>query len=96
MKLSFHPEVKADLCAQYEYYHAIDSELGLSFISEYRKALAFVKRQPLVMRIFYKNDRRVHLKRFKSCALVYEVLEDEIRVKAVADLRRKPNYWSAR
>lgn len=96
MKLSFHPEVKADLRSQYEYYYTIDSELGLSFINEYRKALKLVKREPLVMRIFYNNDRRVPLKRFKSFALVYEVLEDEIRVKAVADLRRKPDYWSTR
>jgi hypothetical protein len=96
MKLSFHPEVKTDLRGQYVHYHDIDSELGLSFIDEYKKALAFVKREPLVMRIFHKNDRRVPLKRFKSFALVYEVLEDEIRVKAVADLRRKPYFWSAR
>ncbi|MFT5623412.1 MAG: hypothetical protein ACI9FZ_001349 [Bacteroidia bacterium] len=61
-----------------------------------KKALAFVKREPLVMGIFYANDRRVPLKRFKSFALVYEVLEDEIRIKAVADLRRKPYFWSAR
>jgi hypothetical protein len=96
MKLSFHPEIKADLRGQYAYYREIDPELGLSFIEEYQKALAFVKGEPLVMRIFYKNDRRVSLKRFKAFALVYEVLEDEIRVKAVADLRRKPYFWSAR
>ena len=94
MRLSFHPEVKTDLSGQYEYYRAIDPELGLSFIEEYQKALAFVKGEPLVMRIFYKNDRRVPLKRFKTC--VYEVLEDEIRIKAVADLRRKPYFWTAR
>ncbi|MFT5623411.1 MAG: hypothetical protein ACI9FZ_001348 [Bacteroidia bacterium] len=40
MKLSFHPEVKADLRGQYEYYHGIDSELGLSFIDEYKKGLS--------------------------------------------------------
>ena len=36
------------------------------------------------------------MKRFKTFALVYEVLEDEVRIKAVADLRRKPYFWSAR
>lgn len=96
MKLSFHPEVKTDLHGQYEYYREIDPDLGLSFIQEYQKALAFVKRDPLVMRIFYKSDRRMPLKRFKTYALVYEVLEDEIRIKAVADLRRKPYFWSDR
>lgn len=73
MKLSFHPEVKADLSGQYEYYREIDPELGLSFIEEYQKALGFVKREPLVMRIFYKNERRIPLKRFKTFAIVYEV-----------------------
>ena len=96
MKLSFHPEVKTDLRSQYEYYREIDSELGASFIEEYKKALIFVKREPLAMRIFYKNDRRLPLKRFKSFALVYEVLGDEIHIKAVADLRRKPYFWSTR
>jgi hypothetical protein len=96
MKLSFHPEVKSDLSGQYEYYREIDPELGLSFIEEYQKALDFVKREPQVMRIFYQNERRMPLKRFKTFALVYEVLEDEIRIKAVADLRRKPFFWSAR
>jgi hypothetical protein len=96
MKVSFHPEVKADLRGSYDYYREIDPELGIGFIEEYRKALAFVKRDPLVMRTFYKNDRRMPLKRFKSFALVYEVLDTEIRVKAVADLRRKPYFWSER
>jgi len=49
-----------------------------------------------VMRTFYKNDRRMPLKRFKSFALVYEVLDSEIRIKAVADLRREPYFWSER
>lgn len=96
MKLSFHPEVKTDLRGQFEYFREIDPELGLSFIEEYQKALGFVKSEPLVMRIFYKNERRMPLKRFKAFALVYEVLEDEIRIKAVADLRRKPYFWSDR
>lgn len=96
MKVSYHPEVKADLRGSYDYYSEIDPELGLGFIAEYRKALAFVKREPLVMRTFYKNDRRVLLKRFKTFAVIYEVLEDEIRIKAVADLRRKPYFWSER
>ncbi len=74
----------------------LDPELGSSFIEEYQKALAFVRREPLVMRTFYGNDRRMPLKRFKSFALVYEVFEDEIRIKAVADLRRKPYFWSVR
>jgi hypothetical protein len=84
------------LRGQYEYYREIDPELGLSFIEEYQKALGFVKRDPLVMRVFYKNERRMPLKRFKTFALVYEVLEDEIRIKAVAELRRKPYFWSDR
>ena len=96
MKISYHPEVKADLRGSYNYYRKIDSELGLGFIAEYRKALALVKREPLVMRTFYKNDRRVLFKRFKAFAVIYEVLEDEIRIKAVADLRRKPYFWLER
>ena len=79
MRLSFHPEVKTDLRGQYDYYSGIDPELGVSFIEEYQKALSFVQRDPMVMRTFYKNDRRVPLARFKSFALIYEVLKDEIR-----------------
>ena len=96
MKLSFHPEVKADLRGQYEYYREIDPELGLSFIEEYQKALAFVRHRPEAMRTFHKNDRRVPLRRFKTFALVYELLEDGIHIKAVADLRRKPYFWLER
>jgi hypothetical protein len=96
MKLSFHPEVKAGLRGAYDYYREIDPELGVGFIEEYRKALAFVKRDPLVMRTFYKKNRRMPLKRFKSFALVCEALDSEIRVKTVANLRRKPYFWSDR
>lgn len=96
MKVRFHPEVMADLSGSYNYYSDIHPELGVGFIEEYRNALGFVKRDPLVMRTFYKNDRRVMLKRFKSFAVIYEVLEDEILVKAVADLRRKPHFWENR
>lgn len=96
MRVSFHPEAKSDLRGSYEYYRGIDPELARGFIEEYRKALAFVKGDPLVMRTFYKNDRRVLLKRFKTFALIYEVIDAEIRVKAVADLRREPYFWSER
>lgn len=96
MKVSFHPEVKADLRGSYLHYRGIDPDLGRDFIAEYRKALAFVEKEPLVMRKFHESDWRVFFNRFKSYALVYEVLDSEILVKAVADLRRKPFFWSER
>ena len=96
MKISYHPAVKKDLRGSYTHYKGIDPELALSFMEKYREALAFIKRDPLVMRTFYKNDRRMLLKRFKSYAVVYEVTEEMIVIKAVADLRRKPYFWSDR
>lgn len=96
MNVNYHPEVMADLSGAYNYYRDIHPELGTGFIEEYRNALAFVKSDPLVMRTFYNNDRRVMLKRFKSFAVIYEVLENEILIKAVADLRRKPYFWENR
>lgn len=56
-------------------YREIDPELGVSFIEEYQKALAFVKGEPLVMRI---------LTAMTGAVQEYEVHEDEIRIKAVA------------
>ena len=96
MKVSFHPEAKADLRGAYYFYRGIEPDLGRDFIEEYRAALAFAKSDPMVMRVFHGNDRRVPFRRFKSYALVYEALEDGILVKAVADLRRKPFFWSDR
>ncbi len=96
MKVRFHPEVKADLRGSYYYYRGIDPDLGRDFIEQYRAALAFAKSDPLVMRVFHGNDRRVFFQRFKSYALIYEALEGAILVKAVADLRRKPFFWSER
>lgn len=96
MKLSFHPEVINDLRGHFTYYSEIDPELGLGFIEAYRDALDFVKRAPLTMRTFYKNERRMPFKRFKSIALIYEVVGGEVCIKAVADLRRRPHFWSIR
>jgi plasmid stabilization system protein ParE len=95
VRFRFLPPAEAELLQQISYYSAIQPELGIRFeeaVAEaVRKAVAFPEHGAPRS----KNTRRRLVVGFPF-GVIYAVLETEILVVAVADGRRKPNYWAKR
>jgi plasmid stabilization system protein ParE len=91
----FLPPAEAELLQQIAYYAEIQPELGVKFeeavADAVRKSVAFPEHGAPRS----KNTRRRLVVGFPF-AVIYKVLKDEILVVAIADGRRKPDYWAKR
>lgn len=78
-----------------DYYNSESPGLGDEFLLELLNAIDRIEQFPEAFQKFTKNARRCQTRRFPY-AVVYEVLEEEILVVAVAHLHRNPDYWEDR
>ena|SRR5215204_5624455 len=80
-----------------DYYDAQRDGLGTEFLIDFRRALDLVVRWPdawsRVART--KSARRIQLDRFPY-RLIYQVLNNEILVIAIAHTKRRATYWRSR
>ena len=77
-------------------YLANDSvQVAESFMSEFTAAVQLLVQFPRVGAPLDGDVRRLLLRKFPY-QLIYRVLGDEIRIYAVAHLKRRPNYWTGR
>jgi plasmid stabilization system protein ParE len=72
-----------------------DHELGLSFISEFERALDLLSANPELGAVWRGSTRRFPLRRFPY-SLVYQVKAQEFQVIALVHQRRRPGYWKSR
>jgi len=70
-------------------------ELGRAFVAEFERTANFVLSNPLLGTVF-RGDRRRYIFRRFPYTIIYQVLEDELRILAVAHHRRRPGYWAER
>ena len=96
MQVVYHPEVRQDLAQIVLYYNSQQEGCSERFFGEYEQTLTYIKQYATVFRQFYSNIRKLNLKSFPF-AILYQVMpESIIYVVAIADLRRKPFYWTER
>ena len=77
------------------YYNSESTGLGYEFLLEIVNAIERIKHFPQAWHSFTKNTRRCRTHRFPY-GIIYQVLEKEILVVAIANLHRKPDYWHER
>jgi len=68
---------------------------GHRFLNEVERVCVSILKQPNAGTLLRENVRRRILRRFPF-SLLYIVEIEEIQVIAVVDMRRSPDYWSAR
>ncbi len=95
MILKYHSEARKEFFATSEYYEEQVLGLGDEFIQEVEKVLDVIKQYPSVGTPITSNERRFLISRFPY-GIIYAVEGDLIKIFAVMDLRRKPNYWKSR
>ena len=78
------------------WYEKQRSGLGAEFFDAVVHSVSLVKAQPEMGTLSKdRRTRRVLVQRFPY-EVVYQVLEDEIVIVAIAHSKRRPNYWKNR
>ncbi len=75
-----------------EYYNAESPGLGDQFLLETLETLDRIRKFPKAWHPYTENTRRCQTRRFPY-GIVYQILESEILVVAVAHMHRRPAYW---
>jgi toxin ParE2 len=78
-----------------DYYNSESDRLGDEFLVEALHALDRIKHFPQAWHPFTDVTRRCQLRRFPY-GIIYQTLDAEILVIAVANLHRNPEFWKDR
>jgi len=88
----FHRLAEFELNEAAQYYELEDPGLGAAFLVEIDRCLQAIEAAPEAGAILRGTVRRRLLRRFPY-ALLYKIKPHGIRILAVMNLRRRPNYW---
>jgi plasmid stabilization system protein ParE len=96
VRYSLHPEAEEDLreAARF-YFERAGSALSLSLLREFEHSVNLLLQHPSLGAL-WRHDRRRYLMQRFPYSIVYTVLEEEIRIWAIAHHSRRPGYWRGR
>jgi plasmid stabilization system protein ParE len=95
MRFYFHPAAEREFDEAVGYYEQQQHGLGIDLAKEVYSAIARVMQFPESSPILSKNSRRCLVNRFPY-GIIYQVKGEMLRIVAVANLHRKPDYWEER
>jgi plasmid stabilization system protein ParE len=95
MKITFLAVAQQELDEAITHFNNEAPNLGKDFLGEVLKSLDRIGKHPHAWHPCSARTRRCLLRRFPY-GVIYQVLEEEILVIAVACLHREPGYWQDR
>lgn len=95
MILHFHPQADAELNDAVEYYDLCEFGLGLEFAEEVFSTIERMLVYPSAGVEISQHARRCLVNRFPY-GVIYQKKSDGIRVLAIANLHKRPDYWQNR
>ncbi|MFH0726092.1 MAG: type II toxin-antitoxin system RelE/ParE family toxin [Pseudomonadota bacterium] len=95
MKFFFHEDAEIEFDKAVDYYEDCRQGLGMDFAQEVYTAIFRITQFPEAWSAMSENTRRCLVNRFPF-GIIYQVKSGSVRIIAVADLRRRPNYWLGR
>jgi hypothetical protein len=95
LRVVSHPEADEELEAAALWYEARQPRLGDDFLDDFELALRRIIQDPQRPRFIQGENRKLNFNRF-PCAIVYELQKENLSVKAVMHLHRRPFYWRHR
>ena len=95
MKLDIHPDARLEFRDAIAYYQDCRDGLGLEFSREIYSSINRIAETPLLWSKLSDNSRRFLTKRFPY-SIIYQALDDEVLIVAVAHQSRKPGFWKDR
>ena len=94
-KVTFHPGAEEDYGEAFAWYFDRNSSIAYDFEYEIERGLRLIAQSPLRWPKFDNERRRIILRKFPY-SLIYEIVDEEVVILAVAHGRRKPYYWRDR
>ena len=95
MRVVFEPQAEDEILEAATYYLERSAEAAERFGNDVAALIELLLQFPGVGSPMKHGARRVLFSNF-PCQCVYRIEGDEIRVYAVAHLKRKPSYWTGR
>lgn len=95
LRVISHPEADAELEAAARWYDERQPGLGDDFLNDFESTLNRISRDPQRPRLIQGQNRKLNFNRFPY-AVVYELQPDQLCVKAIMHLHRRPFYWKER
>lgn len=95
MRFFFHPFAEKELEESVSYYDKCSTGLGLEFAEEVYATIKRILEYPDAWPKFSKNSRRCLVNRFPY-GIIFQIKANMIRIIAVANLHRHPDYWKHR
>jgi plasmid stabilization system protein ParE len=94
-KVSFHPGAEGDYVEAFAWYFGHNSSIAYDFEHEVERGLRLISESPLRWPKFDTERRQIILRKFPY-SLIYEIVDGEAVILAVAHGRRRPYYWRDR
>ncbi|MFN7675366.1 type II toxin-antitoxin system RelE/ParE family toxin [Flavobacterium sp.] len=91
-KLKIFPKAKSDLSEISSWYEDIQKGLGKRFLKNVSLEMKVVKSNPISFQIRYDTTRVVLIKKFPYL-IHYEIIDNEILIKAVIHTSRDTKNW---
>ncbi len=95
MRLIFHPEAEQEFSDAAAYYEDCRTGLGNEFVQEILAVIERMLAYPKAWPVLEGRVRRVLTYRFPY-GVLYVELPGVVRILAVMNLHRSPNYWKGR
>jgi toxin ParE1/3/4 len=95
MKSHFLADAEEEFLEAARYYETEAAGVGIAFIVEVHKAVAFIATQPFAAKVVRNGIRKMVLRRYPY-SLYYSVESDTIIIIAVGHDKRRPLYWQKR
>ncbi len=93
--VSFHEIAELELNEAAKYYESKVNGLGLAFLSEVERVTRQIENNPESAPRILKAVRRKLLRGFPYSAM-YSIVDDSVRILAIANQKRRPFYWRGR
>jgi len=91
-----HPGALEDLREAAEFYRQqAGNALSQSFLAEFEHSIGLLLQQPGIGATWRHGMRRFATRRFPF-SIIYIVVEEQVRILAVAHHSRRPGYWRGR
>ena len=94
-RVIFHDRAEEELNEAASYYASARPGLGEAFVAEVHRAVEALLATPLGGAVLEGNVRRWLVKRFPYSVL-YRILDDHVRILAIAHQKRRSYYWRKR
>ena len=96
MNYWLHPEAQTDLRDAAQFYREqAGASLAQAFLAEFEHSVGPLLQYPRLGSVWRHGKRRLLTRRFPF-SIIYAVVDEQVRVLAVAHHSRRPGYWHSR